>query len=175
MNVTNLRLRVRAFRRISWQGKSAVLPAAVLSPLYKYLVAKKGINPTVALARKLGGTRAFAGRPTERDIELAAEVVRGVRAAGRVLPTEIVCLPRSLAAWTILRRCGVPAVVIVGVNPTLEAMTAHAWVTVQGVSIGEQAAHLAQIEVFDQPLIGTSPVTPASKAPESKPSASASS
>jgi hypothetical protein len=147
--------RVRTFVGMPLVAKRAALSGAVLNPWFRRRLHARGLKDAAALARRLGGT----GPPTSpADPDVALERARGiesgVRAIGRVAPIGVVCLPRCLTTWTLLRRSGIAAEVVIGVDPSQPGIGAHAWVTVGGVALGESAAHLATLHRFDEPVLG---------------------
>ncbi len=64
----------------------------------------------------------------ERRTFWVNEVRWGVDAAGRVLPWRMVCFPRAVAAWWMLRRRGVGTVLHYGAVTTPErGLKTHVW------------------------------------------------
>jgi hypothetical protein len=64
--------------------------------------------------------------------------------AARALPVRLVCLPRALAAWQMLRRRGIEARMHFGAsrNAGEESLNSHAWVDAYGVEVtGYPEAH----------------------------------
>ena len=69
-----------------------------------------------------------------------ARLIRSsVLRAARVLPLKTLCLSRSMATFMMLRRRGIPAVLVAGVKLEGSALVAHAWVQVSGEPINERA------------------------------------
>jgi hypothetical protein len=111
------------------------------------------LRATVELARaraeiacggfeRIRGSLRQAGGAATSDLAHARAVGRAVQRAARTLPGSG-CLPRAVAAERLLRRAGVPADVVIGVerlsgpNP----LRAHAWVRVgEFVVTGEDEA-----------------------------------
>ena len=75
--------------------------------------------------------------PAERH-DLAERVAWAVRAVSARAPVETTCLPRSVAMRHMLRQRGVPATLKLGVRREGEAISAHAWIEVDGRRIGEE-------------------------------------
>jgi len=72
-----------------------------------------------------------------------------VSAAARHSPVEFVCFPQALAAYTMLRRRGVPSTLVYGVARSDSGeLMAHAWLTVGEVVVlgGESAIGFTAIE-----------------------------
>jgi hypothetical protein len=147
-----LRLRVRAFRRMPVRARRVFWPALPLGLLIKVLLKTVGVKRTLTVARTLGGRRLVQAQTDGVAVVVATEVVRGVQAAAGAAPSSVVCLPRSITAWVILRRIGVGASVRVGMD-TGKTAEAHAWVTVDGEAVGENAEQLARMATFDEPLL----------------------
>ena len=69
-------------------------------------------------------------RQSRRRSPAMEEVCRAVDLACIWYPTEVLCLQRSAAAACLLKRCGIPAQMVVGAR--LMPFKAHAWVEVEG-------------------------------------------
>jgi hypothetical protein len=147
------RRRVKYFWRLPNRSKRVFVQSLVLNPLFRASVHRRGIKHAAEMAKRLGGTR----QPLHRDpVPVATDVVRGVVAAAGALPIELVCLPRSLTSWTLLRRMGIGSELLIGMDSSKEHRTAHAWVRVNGVDVGEDFEHIARLAVFDAPILGAS-------------------
>ena len=124
-----------------------------MNPIFERTLHRRGTIAARELARRLGGSRAV--RPSDPyDVHRARRMGSGVILATRVGPADVVCLPRSLTLWTLLRRRGVDAQLLLGVDPTEADLDAHAWVRVCGIDINEDADHLARLHAFEPPLLG---------------------
>ena len=154
-SLNRLRLRARAFTRMPTRSKLVFVPALVLNPLFRLVVKRKGIKSATALALRFAGQPVVGSTKPAEALPIARQVVLGVRAAAGALPLEVVCLPRSLTAWTILNRLGVDSSLRVGMDPSAGLRTAHAWVEVDGEAVGEIPTHIAQMADFAEPILGT--------------------
>jgi hypothetical protein len=112
-----------------------VVTAAVLVTTYRLSLKLGGLGRSAALAARLAGGDRLVAPPSAQPTDPTA-VVRTVRAVAERLPIGALCLPRSLAAWTILRRAGVPAVLRIGMQ-TDGTAEAHAWVEVDRAPVDE--------------------------------------
>jgi transglutaminase superfamily protein len=133
--IRKLRWLWRRFRSQPWGKRSLLLEAAfwiVAARLAILLV------PFSRIARHMGGMRQpepacaqfIAGQTSARDVSWA------IGRVAPVLPFKVVCLPRALAAWQMLRRRGVAARLhfgIVRTNPNQRQ--AHAWLDSSGVEV----------------------------------------
>ncbi len=151
------RLRVRAFRRLSRRSKAVFVPALFLTPVFRVVAKRGGIKSATALASRLGGKPVSQPSDNAKPLKIAREVVLGVRAAAGALPVELVCLPRSLASWTILNRMGVASTLRIGMDASTAHRTAHAWIDVAGEAVGEVPTHIAQMADFADPILGRKP------------------
>lgn len=84
----------------------------------------------------------FAGRPltvgvagSVASFQLAASVAAQVVRAATFFPGRAICLEQSLVLYTLLRRRGVAAQFMLGVQPY--PFVAHAWVEVDGTPVNE--------------------------------------
>ncbi len=134
-------------------GVIAFSVALVLNPVFKVVVRRRGMTGGVALAERLGG-RAPLATGSRYDVHRARRLAHGVHLAARIPPVDVVCLPRALTLWSLLRRRGVPAELVIGVEDPSSAFAAHAWVRVQGVDIGEDPAQLARFHPMERPVLG---------------------
>jgi Transglutaminase-like superfamily len=140
------------------RSKAAFVPAVFLTPLFRVVAKRRGIKAATALARRLAGpTVPYVAGPSDDGLSLARHVVLGVRAAAGALPVELVCLPRSLASWTILNRLGVGSLLRFGMDGSTAHKTAHAWIEVGGEAVGEVPEHIARMAEFDKPILGRAP------------------
>lgn len=77
---------------------------------------------------------AWANRPPRRILRFAADEIRwvfwAIDAAAEKSRSETLCLPRALAAHSMLRRRGVTSRVCLGVAHEQGKLAAHAWVEV---------------------------------------------
>ena len=82
---------------------------------------------------------AWANRPPRRIRRFAADeigwVLWAIDTAAAKSRTETLCLPRALAAHSMLRRRGITSRVCLGVAREQDKLTAHAWVEVGEESI----------------------------------------
>jgi transglutaminase superfamily protein len=125
----------RRFRSQPWRKRVLLLEAAVWIVAARLAIL---IVPFPRIARRMGGMRLpeppseqfIPGQTSARDVSWAIERV------APVLPFQVVCLPRALAAWQMLQRRGVPARLHFGVvrtNPNQRQ--AHAWLDSCGVEV----------------------------------------
>ena len=66
-----------------------------------------------------------------------------VRVAASYGPYRAKCLPRSVALWTLLRRHGYDPQLQIGVRNGVRGFEAHAWVELDGIALGQNAADRA--------------------------------
>lgn len=144
---------MRVFRRLPRGSRLAFFAAIALNPVFERVLHRRGVGPARDLATRLGGHRAF-GVSSAYDVHRARRLWTGVMLATRVGPADVVCLPRSLTLWTLLRRRGVPADLVIGVDPGKPGIGAHAWVNIAGVAVGEEPAHVASLHTFNDALLG---------------------
>jgi hypothetical protein len=112
-----------------------VVAATALVTVFRVSTKAFGLRRSAALAVRLAGRDRPPTSARARPVD-PVSVVRTVRAVATRLPIGALCLPRSLAAWTILRRAGVPAVLRIGMQ-TDGTVEAHAWVEVDGEPVDE--------------------------------------
>jgi len=101
-----------------------------------------GINARVGDA-----LAAPAAAPALRDEATLNEVASRIRRAARFVPGSR-CLDRSLLLFTIGRQLGIPATLRLGVRRGSGAFSAHAWICLDGMAIGEDAEALKHLVPF---------------------------
>jgi len=94
----------------------------------------------LGLARNFSRAYRFLRRSATADRDYPAEIVirvcQAVNLASVWYPKQVRCLQRSMVTTMLLRRCGVPAQVAVGVQNV--PFKAHAWTEVKGHAINER-------------------------------------
>lgn len=101
--------------------------------------------------RKVAAAASVRG-PEKAGVD--SEMVRRVRGAiqgwGRRVPWKAVCFQRGLALHWMLRRRGIPSVLLYGVRHRDDGLAAHVWVDVDGVTVigGEEAPTFACLARF---------------------------
>lgn len=86
-------------------------------------------------------------QPKQRSLTME-EVCRAVDLACIWYPREVLCLQRSAAAACLLKRCGIPAQMVVGAR--LMPFKAHAWVEVEGRVVNDKAYVPQMYSVLDR-------------------------
>jgi Transglutaminase-like superfamily len=86
-------------------------------------------------------------RPKQRSFTIQ-EVCQAVDFACIWYPTEVLCLQRSAAAACLLKRCGIPAQMVVGAR--LMPFKAHAWVEVGGGVVNDKSYVPEMYSVLDR-------------------------
>jgi hypothetical protein len=147
--------RVKAFAKLPLRSQTIFLRALILNPVFRITVKRRGLKSAAALARRIGGNRPIDGS-TPATLKTASEIVLGVRAAAGALPIEVVCLPRSLSSWTLLRRRGIGSDLLIGWDNASDKRTAHAWVVVEGEAVGENPDQIQRLAAFHDPILSAS-------------------
>lgn len=107
------------------------------------------------IARHLGGMHAPGSRDSDPDGQgpchpaIAREIGWAIERAAYALPFRVVCLPRGLAAWKMLRRRQVAALLHFGATRPKEAtgLLMHAWVDSCGVQVCGYPEALDYVEI----------------------------
>ena len=100
------------------------------------------------LATILRAQQRVGRRRNRVNVDAAARTTRLARFAAapyRAFAPRGTCLRQSLVLGTLLRRRGLPARVCFGVDRRGTALTAHAWVAVDGVRIGDDGFHFHEL------------------------------
>jgi hypothetical protein len=121
--------RLRSLSLAQWR---VLVASLALVPAVQFALRTLGFGPTV---RRLA---AWSDRPVGPSGVVEARVVAEPVAivAGRRL-VGARCLGRSLVLWFLLRRRGVDAELLIGADAAAGALSAHAWVEVQGQPVND--------------------------------------
>jgi hypothetical protein len=126
-------------------------------------------TPVVACSLRVvgfGRTKAWMAtwpRPRRRRAPVtdprahACAVARAVGIAAGRGPVRTSCLRRSLLAWWLLEREGVPVAIRIGVRPGHGDLVAHAWIEHLGLPVGEDPEVLGTYAAFDADLAVVAP------------------
>lgn len=97
---------------------------------------------------------AFASPTAREPARVDSEIVRRARSAitgwSRRVPWRTVCFQKGLALHWMLRRRGIPSVLLYGARRDGEGLAAHVWVDVGGETVigGEEAPSFACLARF---------------------------
>lgn len=97
---------------------------------------------------------AAASAPVRKPARSDPEAVRRARSAvigwSRRVPWRAVCFQKGLAVHWMLRRRGIPSVLLYGARRDGEGLAAHVWVDVDGKTVigGEEAPSFACLARF---------------------------
>jgi len=97
---------------------------------------------------------AFASPSGQRPPRTDSETVRRARSAvtgwARRVPWRAVCFQKGLALHWMLRRRGIPSVLLYGARRDGDGLAAHVWVDVDGETVigGEEAPNFACLARF---------------------------
>jgi hypothetical protein len=99
----------------------------------------------VAAAASVRGRR--ASRPDSGTVRRVRGAIRGW---SRRVPWKAVCFQRGLALHWMLRRRGIPSVLLYGARREGDGLAAHVWVDVEGETVigGEEAPSFACLARF---------------------------
>jgi hypothetical protein len=86
--------------------------------------------------------------PSVRNADDAADelIVESVNHAACLYWKRVMCLQRSVCAVRLLRRCGVPARLVIGYRPC--PFIAHAWVEIRGRVTPDARGYAARLRPF---------------------------
>lgn len=97
-----------------------------------------GFGRSIVAARHLGRSSGDAANISSNE---ASSIVEAVATAAAFFPGRAICLEQSLTLYILLRRCGVPVELRLGVQPY--PFNAHAWVERNGEPVNEAAEDVA--------------------------------
>jgi hypothetical protein len=101
--------------------------------------------------RRVAAAASAAGRSAARtDPETVRRVRGAVQGWARRVPWKAVCFQRGLALHWMLRRRGIPSVLLYGARRDGDQLAAHVWVDVDGETVigGEEAPGFACLARF---------------------------
>ena len=112
------------------------------------------VLPFSRVVRLTGAARSGASEvlpPRKRTtVGRAAAVGRAVERAAARLPGSPGCLTQALAGWLMLKRRGIPSILVFGVAKQAGEVTAHAWLLVGDGAVcgGRDAKSFTPIAAF---------------------------
>jgi hypothetical protein len=150
--------RVARLRGLSPAQWRVVVASVLLLPVIQLSLRLRGFGWTARLLadRSTGPQRPYTVQET-REAADAVALVAGRRVVGAR------CLGRSLLLWTLLRRRGIDAEVVIGAQtPQKRALSAHAWVEVAGKPVNDAADVRERFGSFEValPRLAGPPTTP---------------
>lgn len=101
--------------------------------------------------RRVAAAASARGRRSERtDRESVRRARSAVKGWSRRLPWRTVCFQQGLALHWMLRRRGIPSVLLYGARRDGDGLAAHVWVDVDGETVigGEEAPTFACLARF---------------------------
>ena len=115
---------------------------AVLTAHIRVALAPRGRLATLIASDASAAHRAMAAGMREQA--RARALARAVHRASRYGMTRPYCLVRAIALLRLLHAEDIPGVLRVGVRRDAGALLAHAWVELDGVTLGESASEAAR-------------------------------
>ena len=91
-----------------------------------------GLRRMIALGEALAAASRRRGEGEPRDVARTAWLVE---IAGRFCLPRPTCLAKALVVFSLLRRRGLPAELVIGVSKTQGPLEGHAWVELGGAAI----------------------------------------
>lgn len=133
--------KLRRFLELSFDERLLFMQALLLLPIARFALWSTGFNRTHSLLARL-----FPLRPSTLA-ETSAE--HGAKATMRMVATaaahgvcRATCLPRSLAAFSLLRRQGIDAQLRLGARKKAGAFEAHAWIALGSMTLDSEGSGL---------------------------------
>ncbi|MFN0111302.1 MAG: lasso peptide biosynthesis B2 protein [Blastocatellia bacterium] len=139
-------------KAMSGNERRLLLQAWLLLPVVKILLWLTGYRRTLAKLQRLfllNSDNPNVGLVvTYEKQQHASALGRLVNMAANHSPFEITCLPRSLVLWGMLRRAGLAADLLIGVQKEADVFAAHAWVEYRGQAVNEDAMVVVDYSPF---------------------------
>ena len=105
-----------------------------------------GFARTLRIARRLAGETA-----DQVDHALIERTMHNIVMATALYPGRSKCLEQAVAGFILLRRCGAPVQIRLGVQPY--PFFAHAWLELNGVPLNEAPEVVAQFALMPDPAL----------------------
>ena len=119
----------------------ALVETCVLAVVVEIALRAVPLATILAAQERVGGDR----NQVTLDAAARARLARFAAALYRPFGWRGTCLRQSLVLGTLLRRRGLPARVCFGVDRRGAALTAHAWVALDDVRIGDDGSHFHEL------------------------------
>jgi len=128
--------------------------ATIFLPIIKYCLKRHGYSRTQQFIIRCSRRKSGYRNPSPvTNSNQARRIARMVRVAANFLPTEINCLPKSLAIYGLLQRQGIEGDLRIGVRFDKGKFAAHAWVEHLGIALNSAADMKTFYTSFDQPAL----------------------
>lgn len=135
------------YRTLSRREQIVLLASLVLLPLFWLGLRLAGLQRFQAwIERPISAASAPLSQTEAAGLGLAVN-----RAASRILGPSC-CLTRSLLLRWLLRRCGTPSELRIGVRFEEGRFLAHAWIEQHAVPINDSPVAVARFAAFEQPI-----------------------
>lgn len=121
---------------LPWAAQWRLGALALLLPLVDVHLRKRGLRATRERLARLRG-HAPLRQPTEGDQRWAQRLAQLAATAGRRGLYANTCLRQALIVHWWLRRRGLPAELVIGAQPGLGELDAHAWVELGGIALAQ--------------------------------------
>jgi hypothetical protein len=141
--------------RLTPAERGLLLWALALLPLTALALRLIGFRRWQTLLARLAPIRPGLNKDAATIIEEGRVVARLVDAAARHGLYRATCLPRSLALWCLLRRCGIDSNLRIGVRKEAGDIQAHAWVEYRGTVLNDGATVSERYAAFDRAILPT--------------------
>jgi len=138
-------MRLRKFWSLPATEKFQICEAAMLLPIVNLSIKVIEFKRIHSFLRNRG---IILTQAANHDDELEA-IARSVSRAAAVMPMESLCLSRSIVEFIMLRRRGIPAVIVAGVVSSADSsLSAHAWVELATIARNERSDNCGFVPVL---------------------------
>jgi len=141
--------KLKALNALEWR---ALAWALILLPLLRISLkfwSFQSVFSTLGKTAPLPAVQRAPEGETLPQLEVSS-VARMVNVAANRGPVKARCLPRSMAAWWLLRRRGMDCELKLGVAPRDASIQAHAWVEYRGRVLNDEPAMIETYLAFDR-------------------------
>ncbi|HEX8512582.1 MAG TPA: lasso peptide biosynthesis B2 protein [Allosphingosinicella sp.] len=131
-------------------GRPSIADAPMLAEALAALTLASLAIAFLPFRRVAAAASAAGGRPARADPEAVRRARSAVTGWSRRVPWRTVCFQKGLAVHWMLRRRGIPSVLLYGARREGDGLAAHVWVDVDGETVigGEEAVGYACLARF---------------------------
>jgi hypothetical protein len=134
----------RSFLLLNRRDKKAFIEALVFLLMSHISINVFSFRYVYRILKNIGANDGIGRvQPSDHQLNDIKVVGLSLARAARICPLEVLCLSCSIAAFVMLRRRGVPAVVLAGVKFENSVLRAHAWVQTGDATLDTELEEIA--------------------------------
>jgi len=145
-----MKARISKFLDLTRGNWAVFFSSILLLPSVSISLSTLGYKRTKALLMRFTYVDAPHPRTKVSDFEKAKTIAQLVGIVARYNLFNTSCLRRSLVTWYLLERRSITSRLVIGVNKHDGEFCAHAWLTVNGITLAENDDSISMYKIIDE-------------------------